>query len=122
MILVAALVPPLILSGISEMRRATLIGWVIVAAAGLSGLAFHDISRLPTDELSSPWQTMPSIPLVVFSIAGLYVAHHLVLAADVERKLVASYPAYFDAAWKHAVQLALSLAFVGAFWLSLRLG
>ena len=35
---------------------------------------------------------------------------------------MAKYPTHFDVAWKMAVQLALSAAFVGAFWLLLWLG
>ncbi|MGZ9101285.1 MAG: DUF4153 domain-containing protein, partial [Brevundimonas sp.] len=42
--------------------------------------------------------------------------------ADMERRRIASYPAYFDTATKAAVQLALSIGFTGAFWILLHLG
>jgi hypothetical protein len=54
--------------------------------------------------------------LLLFSMVGLFIAHALVVAGDSERRIIATYPAYFDAAWKHGVQLALSFLFVGLFW------
>jgi hypothetical protein len=59
---------------------------------------------------------------MLFGAAGLFIAHHLVEGADAERRIIAGYPRYFEIAWKHGVQLALSAAFVGVFWLILFLG
>ncbi len=52
----------------------------------------------------------------------LFIAHHLIVAAILARRWIAPYVEYFDMAWRHAVQLALSLAFVGVFWLVMVLG
>src|SRR5258708_6615963 len=64
----------------------------------------------------------PSPLLVIFTMAGLFIAHALVVAGDAERRIIATYPGYFDAAWKHGVQLALSFIFVALFWVVLELG
>jgi hypothetical protein len=129
--------PVVILAGISNMRGRTLAIWSGCAAALLVGLAVHDVLRDP-DRLSSGtwnfwslwvsaedkpaiglWPTMPLLPAVV---VVLFVLHTFVVAGSADRKPIASYPTLFDTAWKHALQLGLSLAFVGIFWLVLVLG
>jgi hypothetical protein len=54
--------------------------------------------------------------------AALFIGHHLTLAADQGRRWLAPYARYFDNGWRDGVRLALSVAFVGAFWLLLALG
>ncbi|MFC5344317.1 DUF4153 domain-containing protein [Brevundimonas staleyi] len=117
MVLVALFLPPVLLAGVGRLRWLTLGVWGVVAAAALAFLGWHDIARQAGEagrEATSP--------LFAFSAAALFIAHHLIVPADRERKLIASYPAYFDAAWMAGVQLALSIAFAGAFWLLLFLG
>jgi hypothetical protein len=58
----------------------------------------------------------------LFAATALFIGHHLVRPADMERKWIAAFPTYFDTAWKTGVQLALSIGFTGAFWLLLFLG
>ena len=82
-----------------------------MAVCGGSSIGHHDGLAI--------W---PSPLLVVFAAVGLFIAHALVVAGDAERRVIATYPAYFDAAWKHGVQLALSFLFVGLFWVVLELG
>ncbi|MDP1736319.1 MAG: DUF4153 domain-containing protein [Caulobacter sp.] len=115
---VAAMVPIVLLGGLAEIRRLTLIIWASVAAVVLAGLAVHDVASRATEN--------PGVGGLVddgfWFAAGLFIAHHLVAAADADRKLIARFATYFDLAWKHGVQLVMSAAFVGVFWLVLALG
>ena len=117
LVLTALFLPPVLLAGVGRLRWSTLVVWGVIAAAMTGFLAWHDIARQAGD---AGRQGTP--PLFAFSAAALFIAHHLVVPADRERRLVAAYPAYFDAAWMAGVQLALSIAFAGAFWLLLFLG
>lgn len=65
---------------------------------------------------------MPSPLLMLVLAVGFFIAHSMVLAGVGERRRIASYQAYFEIAWKLAVQLNLSAAFVRALWLVLWLG
>ena len=117
LVLTALFLPPVLLAGVGRLRWPTLIVWGVIAAAMTGFLAWHDIARQAGD---MGRQGTP--PLFAFSAAALFIARHLVVPADRERRLIASYPAYFDAAWMAGVQLALSIGFAGAFWLLLFLG
>jgi hypothetical protein len=117
LVAVFALPPLVALSGLTSLRRRALAIWTPGAALACAGLAAYDILR------QAPGQTPALSPQVVFAtIAALFIAHHLVVGADQARRPIAPYPLYFDIAWKDAVQLALSLLFVGVFWLILWLG
>jgi hypothetical protein len=128
LVLVAWLVPIILLLGTGNMRLRTLVGWSVVAAALLAGLAVYDIDRGATAGWIGTWLAAtgpllwPSPRLVLLTAMGIFIAQTLIVAGDADRRLVGFYPRHFDAAWKHAVQLALSAAFVGAFWLLLWLG
>lgn len=117
LVLVALFLPPPLLAGVGRLRWPTLAIWGTVAAAALAFLAWHDVARQAGDVGREM-----TFPLFAFSAAALFIAHHLIVPADRERKLIASFPAYFDAAWMAGVQLVLSIAFAGAFWLLLFLG
>jgi len=110
--------PFLVLGGLADMRRRTLVVWTLAAAAGLAALGAHDIDRRAAHEVVE-WISGQAM---VFLAAVLFIAHHLVSAADSDRKLIARFPTYFDQAWKHGVQLVMSAGFVGVFWLVLFLG
>jgi hypothetical protein len=106
---------------LGSMRPRTLIIFALAMAAVLAGFAWWDLVR----DSQGRWggaRTAPDFPVVAFSAAFLFIAHRLTGAADQARRLIAPYPAYFDTAWKTGVQLALSAAFVGVFWLLLELG
>lgn len=132
LLLVACLVPIIVLNGAGNMRPRSLLIWAGAAAVVLAGLAMHDIARGADPGNGDVWRLLldhpdgqaiwPSPLLLVFSIVGLFIAHALIVAGDGERRIIATYPAYFDAAWKHGVQLALSFLFVGLFWVVLELG
>lgn len=118
LVMVAVFLPFVLVGGLGALRVRTLALWAAGSGAVLAALGAHDLSRMvrPVDDPSVSPQ------LIVFGAAGLFIAHHLVEGADAERRLIARFPRYFEIAWKHGVQLALSAAFVGVFWLILFLG
>lgn len=120
LVLIFLFVPVLLLAGVGRMRAPTLAIWTIAATAALALLGWHDVARQSADTLRSP--PFFTAPLFLFSAAALFIGHHLILPADLERRWIAAFPTYFDTAWKAAVQLGLSIGFTGAFWLLLILG
>jgi hypothetical protein len=115
-LLIVLFVPPVGLAGVSALRLRTLALWKAVAAIVAAGLGAYGV-----------WSGDPGArgvdgmgPLTVLGVAALiFIGHHLVQPADVERRRIARYPTYFDVTWKHGVQAVLSLGFTGAFWLLL---
>jgi hypothetical protein len=118
LIMVCVFTPFVLLGGLGALRARTLALWTAGSAAVLAALGAHDLARR-FEPLNDPWV---SPQLMIFGAAGLFIAHHLVEGADAERRVIAPFPRYFEIAWKHGVQLALSAAFVGVFWLILFLG
>jgi hypothetical protein len=119
------------LASIAAMRRTSLIVWTIVAGAILAGLAIWDVTRDTgaVGDFNSfrarpgvGARMIPGFAVFLFSAVFLFIAHRLVSAADEARTLIAPYPAYFDIAWKHGLQLVLACAFTGVFWALLWLG
>lgn len=108
--------PFVVLAGVSALRFRTLAIWKGVAALAAAGLGAYAV-----------WSGDPAAegvdglgPHTFLAIAALvFIGHHLVQPADMERRRIARYPTYFDVTWKHGVQGALSLGFTGAFWLLL---
>lgn len=116
--LVIAFAPLIVLGSLTGVRRTTLAAWTATGAAVVAVFAVHAILRQAAG--ATPLSLTPQV--VLASAVFLFIAHHLIVAADAERKLIAPYPAYFDAAWKDGVQLALAALFVGVFWATLELG
>lgn len=119
LLMVAIFCPVLLIVSLGHLaprRIAVWIGSLVLLVAALGWYDGWRSVRLP--EAGSA----PSPLLFVHLIAGLFIAHTLVAAANVEQRRIASYPSYFDAAWKLAVQLVFSAGFVGAVWLVLNLG
>ncbi|MBP7703966.1 MAG: DUF4153 domain-containing protein [Caulobacter sp.] len=115
---VALFLPFVLVGGLSALRPRTLAIWAAGATVLLALLGWHDLTRRG-DLAGDPWL---AAEMMVFVAGGLFVANELVAGGDAERRLIARYPTYFETAWKHGVQLALSAAFVGVFWLLLYLG
>lgn len=115
-LLIVLFVPPVGLAGISALRLRTLAVWKAVAAIIAAGLGAYGV-----------WSGDPAArgvdgmgPLAFLAVAALiFIGHHLVQPADMERRRIARYPTYFDVTWKHGVQAVLSVGFTGAFWLLL---
>lgn len=120
LLLVALMAPVILGSSLGHMagRRAAL--WSAVAAAIIAALGFHDAWR--SASVPAPALQLPSPPLMLVLAVGFFIAHSMVLAGVGERRRIASYQAYFETAWKLAVQLSFSAAFVGALWVVLWLG
>lgn len=116
--LVTMLTPFVLLGGLGELRARTLLWWTLAATAVLALLGFHDIHRREAVE-AIDW-IGPAV--MGYGAAGLFIAHHLVAGGDADRRFIARFASYFDSAWKHGVQLALSAGFVGVFWIVLFLG
>ncbi len=129
LLLVVVFIPLLLGQAVGNMRLPTLVVWALVATAVVAGLAWYDIWR------DWPWEyswrdghqaadprILPSFAMVLFTAIGLFIAHALVAGGDADRRFIATYPTHFDVAWKQGLQIALSVAFVGAFWLLLWLG
>lgn len=130
-LLLVALATPIGLTlalGAMPYRKALV--WCAIASAVLALLGFFD------NWMSWPlWQSgavgyaaderpqiIPSPQLFVFGGGALFIAHALVTGGAADQRFRASYATHFDVAWKLAVQLALAVFFVGAFWLLLWLG
>ena len=121
--MILVMVPVLLLAGVGRMRWPVLLAWAVAATAFLGLLGWHGVASQGSGEYG-PGRYPPFLPwpMPLFAATALFIGHHLVLPADLERKWIAAFPTYFDTAWKAGVQLALSIGFTGAFWLLLFLG
>lgn len=128
LLLTAVYIPLLVSQGLATLRVRTLAVWAVAATVIVAALAFYDIWHAwpvdyrPGDPAVARPHILPSPQLIVALFAGLFIAHSIVTAADMDRRFVADYTTHFDVAWKLAVQGALAAAFTGAFWGLLRLG
>ncbi|SFK16429.1 DUF4153 domain-containing protein [Caulobacter sp. UNC279MFTsu5.1] len=108
--------PFVVLAGVSALRWRTLAIWKGVAALVAAGLGAYGV-----------WSGDPAAtgvnglgPQTFLGVAALvFIGHHLVQPADMERRWIARFATYFDVTWKHGVQGVLSAGFTGAFWLLL---
>lgn len=131
LLLVALLVPVILIGSLGHMNRRQVLVWTCTAAAIIAALGWYDIWRVsdlaapapfPAAPDGKPVARTPSVPLMMFLVAGFFIAHSLVVAAVRERRRIASYESHFEFAWKLVIQLAFSAAFVGVVWLVLLLG
>lgn len=113
---VLAFVPPTLLVAVGRLRPITLGLWIVGAVGLIAVVVSHSVSRE-----NAPFADDPGLPFF-FVPPLLFIAYHLIAASDADLRVPARYPTYFDIAWKNGVQLALSLAFLGTFWLLLYLG
>ena len=127
--LVFLYVPLLALQGIGNLRKRTLLSWVVVATAIAAGFAFYDVWHAwPTDmrwvdgKSVEVAHVIPSASVVIFTAVFLFVSHALISCIEADRRIVPRYPTLFDVAWKLGVQLAIAACFVAAFWIILYLG
>lgn len=111
---------PLLVSVSVNIRLPVLIAWASGAAALIFGLSEYDIWRMgPSVGSNDHW---PSGELIAAMFPFLFIAQALISAGDNDRKVIAQYTTYFDAAWKLGLQLALASAFVALFWIVLQIG
>lgn len=107
-------VPIMAISGLGNLRKRTLLVWIVVATLLCAGLALHAAYRAPAGS-DVDW-ALPYWASINLALAGLlFVCQSLVVAGDGDRKWIATFPTYFDVAWRHATQLALACLFIGVF-------
>lgn len=122
LLLVALYVPLLVSQAMGTMRLPTLAAWAAVAALVCFGLGHHYFFSNPISVITNDNDVLPNTSTFLFGFAGLFIAQALIAAGDGERRLIARYESYFDAAWKLGLQLALATVFVAVFWGVLWLG
>jgi len=121
LLMVWVFVPLLFLQAVGTMRTRTLAIWTVAATVLLAGLAWYDIWR-QWDGSAAAARASLSFGLIFFSAIGLFIAHCLIVAGDIDRQYIAKYATYFEASWKLGAQIALAFAFVAVFWGVLWLG
>lgn len=109
--------PVALIGGLGAIRPIVLATWIGGATLVVAGLAAYGASRTVMEN----W-TWEYAQLYVVAPIFLFVGHHLVAAGDEARKWIAPYERYFDLGSRHVAQLALAVAFTGAFWAVLILG
>lgn len=127
LLLVSMIVPVILISSLGHLDRKKTAIWIAVAIIIIAALGIHDIWRGGTGNGNWFYQgangvRFPSPLLVVFSVAGFFIAHSLVLAGAADKRRIARYPTYFETAWKLLIQIKFSSLFVGALWIVLWLG
>jgi Domain of unknown function (DUF4153) len=124
LLVVAIFVPIAVIAGVGNLRPRTLLFWALVVAAVSAGAGGYDVFRDPVaaSGMAASPRNIPGFAFWVAITATLFIGQALVSAADAERRLVASYPAYFDTAWKQGLQFTLAGLFTGLLWLLLWLG
>lgn len=127
LMLMGLLLPVLLVSSLGHLSLRRIGLWMAGAALVLTALALHDVSRGAEHFIWGNYK--PGAPLRIISIqlfgscvAGLYIAHALVLASAQDGRRLAGYPTYFEVAWKLGIQLLFSLLFVAVLVLVLWLG
>lgn len=121
LLVIGIFVPLIAVSGIGNLRARTLTIWIAAATAICALLTIYDVFREAGAEASG-LRLASSAPLWWAVAAGLFISHSLITASEVDRKVIATYPRYFDVSWKHGVQFVLTALFVGMFWGLLWLG
>ncbi len=121
LLLAAASLPLLCQTGLGALRPSRLAAWLTGLALAVAAIGVHDRWRVGVEQAARA-DLMPGALAVLGVFLLLFIAWPLILAGEGERRWRASYPAYFDTAWKLGLQLMFSGLFVGVFWLILNLG
>ncbi|TFW18509.1 DUF4153 domain-containing protein [Duganella callida] len=125
--LVMLVLPVLLISSLGHLKPRQAAIWLGSALLVLLALACHDVWRDAQGRtLMSNWEHKavysPSEMVALFSVVFFFIAHALVMAGAQDRRLVAAYDTYFEAAWKLGIQLLFSAFFVGALFFVLNMG
>lgn len=128
LVLCALFVPILFVSGLGHLDQRRITKWMIAAALICMLLTVCDVWR--SGHVQFDWLSFDTVKteysasawLLTFLPVGFYIAHALVLAAARDGRKVATYPSYFEMAWKLIIQIMFALLFVGVLWLILWLG
>jgi len=125
--MIGIIVPLLFIINLGAMRLRNLILWMFAAGVIIAVLVVYDFYRRNGMENRWLWmfnahEVAPSFSLVLFTGVGFFIAQSLISAGDAEHKFIASFPRYFDVAWKLAVQAVITLGFIGLLWMALLTG
>lgn len=117
LLLAAVSLPLLCQTGLGVMRSSRLATWLAGMGLIIVAVAAHDRWRVGLEQDLMPGTlVMLGVPMLLF------IAWSMILAGEGEGRWRASYPAYFDSAWKLGLQLMLSSLLLGVFWRTLALG
>lgn len=123
LVLMGLFKPPVVVSSLGYLSRRQLQLWAGTVAVTVAALGVYAVWRMGALASNIPAEsTLPWAPLATVLVPWCFIAHALVMAGVTDRRRIASYPSYFEIAWKLIVQLAFSAVFVGALWLILLLG
>jgi len=135
LLLAALFVPPVMVSGMTAMRPRRLLGQALILILLLAALGAYsawrgDLGTLLNGPALQAWQDARRQPwdglwpLLCAAAVAVFIAQALLLAAqaDGNNRYLASYPRYFEQAWKLAVQIAFATLFMLLLWLILHLG
>ena len=125
--MLALFLPVLLVSSFGHMPARTGAVWLTAASLVILAMTLHDAWRGHHGHpMFDNWGYLrvhaPSQILALCSVPFFFIAQALVLAGAHDKRRVASYGAYFETAWKLAVQLLFSAFFVGALFAVLFMG
>jgi Domain of unknown function (DUF4153) len=127
LLLVMTITPVLLISALGHVPIRTLWRWLLPAAAVLALLGFYDL----WSNTGAPYWDTPKTPdaarypspiLWLHAVAGILIAHTLIIAGAVAGRRMASYHDIFETASKLLIQFAFAVVFVAISWLVLVLG
>lgn len=118
--LVALFIPPLAMLAWPRLPRRAALAWLGAAALVAAAVGVHSATRggLPPE----PGDAWPGAAVWFPLGAALFVAQALAVPALRARRLRPAYAEVFETASRTLLQLALTAAFVGAFWMVLFAG
>ncbi|HEV2703155.1 MAG TPA: hypothetical protein VGV09_16130 [Steroidobacteraceae bacterium] len=122
--LITAYVPVIAIAELPRMRRRTLLMYLLLTAAALTGLAAYDIWR---DPLQTYWggsstRVWPSWRLGFCAALGLFIVNQLLEHRQHGHALFTQYAKHFEDSWMRGFQLVISLIFSLLVWGVLELG
>lgn len=126
--LVALLIPPMVIAGLSHMRVARLAMWAVALAAVVAILGYHDAWRsagadiFQSPPIRHPGAALPSWAVIFYGGVTVFIAACLVFTGETTRSWFGPYASHFEVSWKLGLQVGLSALFVGALFLVLWLG
>ncbi|GAB2895375.1 DUF4153 domain-containing protein [Paraburkholderia jirisanensis] len=127
LLLVSLYVAPVVVIGLGHLRAARLVLWAVLLGALVALIGYHDAWRAAGSVtrdffFGNKGVREPSAPATFFIGVAVFIAYALIVAGEAARAWVAPYQSYFENSWKLALQIGLSLIFVGALHLVLWAG
>jgi hypothetical protein len=124
-LLLSIFLPLILIQGMTSLRTLTLLAWTATAGFLIILFLSYDIYRgWPVDRTAGNGggDIISNAAMIIALPVLLFIAHALIIGSDAERRWRASYQSHFDTAWQMALQIGLTLLFVGVMWGVLHLG